>query len=308
VDVDLLRAASSWLKRDAAPGVDGLTWRQYEQNLEANLVDLHARVHRGAYRALPSRRKFIPKEDGQRPLGVASLEDKIVQRAVVEACNAIYEEDCGARVSSARPKGRWPPRCGSWPTGINDHDVTVYWALQQHRESHLSSPLGPRGSALSSIGAAHMSTHNHRWPLMLNLGTTVTAAVLLCPLMARAQPPAMASGPHVVAKDLMHKDLIGAPGMEVVVSTVEIPPGHSSRPHRHNAQVFVYELQGTMIMQVKGGPRVTLRPGQMFYENPTDIHSVSANASKSKPAKFLAFLIKDKGQSGMVPVPPDQAQ
>lgn len=94
VDVELLRAAFSWLKRDAAPGVDGLTWGQYEQNLEANLADLHARLHRGAYRAQPSRRKFIPKEDGrERPLGVASLEDKIVQRAVVEVCNAVYEED-----------------------------------------------------------------------------------------------------------------------------------------------------------------------------------------------------------------------
>jgi RNA-directed DNA polymerase len=93
VDVDLLRAAFSWLRRDAAPGVDGLTWREYEQNLEKRLVDLHARVHRGAYRALPSRRKFIPKGDGQRPLGVAALEDKIVQRAVVEVLNAIYEED-----------------------------------------------------------------------------------------------------------------------------------------------------------------------------------------------------------------------
>jgi len=94
LDVDLLRVAFSWLKRDAAPGVDGQTWRQYEQSLESNLADLHARIHRGAYRALPSRRKFIPKEDGrQRPLGVASLEDKIVQRAVVEVFNAIYEED-----------------------------------------------------------------------------------------------------------------------------------------------------------------------------------------------------------------------
>jgi RNA-directed DNA polymerase len=94
VSIDLLRAAFSWLKRDAAPGVDGLTWREYEQDLEAKLVDLHARVHRGAYRAQPSRRKFIPKEDGrQRPLGVAALEDKIVQRAVVEVLNAIYEQD-----------------------------------------------------------------------------------------------------------------------------------------------------------------------------------------------------------------------
>jgi group II intron reverse transcriptase/maturase len=94
VDVDLLRASFSWLKRDAAPGVDGVTWQQYEQNLEVNLVNLHARVHRGAYRALPSRRKFIPKPDGrERPLGIAALEDKIVQRAVVEVFNAIYEED-----------------------------------------------------------------------------------------------------------------------------------------------------------------------------------------------------------------------
>jgi len=94
VDIDLLRAAFCLLKRDAAPGVDGRTWRQYEQALEANLADLHGRVHRGAYRAMPSRRKFIPKADGrQRPLGVASLEDKIVQRAVVEVLNGICEED-----------------------------------------------------------------------------------------------------------------------------------------------------------------------------------------------------------------------
>jgi retron-type reverse transcriptase len=74
--------------------VDGRTWQQYQQNLDANLVELHARVHRGAYRALPSRRKFIPKEDGrERPLGVASLEDKILQRALVEVLNAIYEQD-----------------------------------------------------------------------------------------------------------------------------------------------------------------------------------------------------------------------
>ena len=94
VSVDLLRAAFSGLKRDAAPGVDGLTWQEYEQNLECRLVDLHARVHRDTYRVLPSRRKFISKEDGrQRPLGIAALEDKIVQRAAVEVLNAIYEED-----------------------------------------------------------------------------------------------------------------------------------------------------------------------------------------------------------------------
>jgi group II intron reverse transcriptase/maturase len=94
VTVELLRDAYGWLKRVAAPGVDGLTWRQSEQDLEASLVDLHARVHRGAYRALPSRRHYIAKPDGrQRPLGIAALEDKIVQRALAEVLNAIYEED-----------------------------------------------------------------------------------------------------------------------------------------------------------------------------------------------------------------------
>src|ERR1700675_2917364 len=94
VDVDLLRAAYALLKRDAAAGVDGVTWHDYGEGLEERLKDLHARVHRGAYRAQPSRRKYIPKPDGRkRPLGIAALEDKIVQRALVEVLNAIYEED-----------------------------------------------------------------------------------------------------------------------------------------------------------------------------------------------------------------------
>jgi RNA-directed DNA polymerase len=94
VDVDRLRAAYRAIRPKAAPGVDGVTWADYGRDLEENLRDLHARVHRGGYRARPSRRVFIPKADGRlRPLGVAALEDKILQRAVVEALNAIYETD-----------------------------------------------------------------------------------------------------------------------------------------------------------------------------------------------------------------------
>lgn len=94
VTVDLLKDAYFWLRRDAAPGVDGLTWQAYGQDLETKLIDLHERVHRGGYCALPSRRRYIAKPDGrQRPLGIAALEDKIVQRAVVEVLNAVYEED-----------------------------------------------------------------------------------------------------------------------------------------------------------------------------------------------------------------------
>src|SRR6266704_2921724 len=94
VTVDLLRDSFSSLKRKAAPGVDGITWQEYETGLEDRTTDLHSRVHRGAYRALPSRRVYIEKGDGRkRPLGIAALEDKIVQYAVVTILNQIYEED-----------------------------------------------------------------------------------------------------------------------------------------------------------------------------------------------------------------------
>ena len=102
VDVDRLRAAYWAIRPKAAPGVDGVTWRDYGQDLEANLRDLHARVHRGSYRAKPSLRAYIPKADGrQRPLGIAALEDKILQRAVVEVLNAIY----GKRRTTGMEKG-----------------------------------------------------------------------------------------------------------------------------------------------------------------------------------------------------------
>src|ERR671913_1526233 len=104
LSVDLFREAFLALKRDAAPGVDGLTWPDYEADLERNLTDLRDRVHRGTYRALPSRRRDIPKPDGrERPLAVAALEDKIVQKVAV--LNAIYEEDfLGFSYGGRRPK------------------------------------------------------------------------------------------------------------------------------------------------------------------------------------------------------------
>src|SRR5437588_3622888 len=108
--VGLLREGFYALKRKAAPGVDGVTWAEYESGLEGRLADLHGRVHRGAYRAQPSRRVYIPKPDGrQRPLGIASLEDKIVQRAVVDVLNAVYECDFLGFSYGFRP-GRSPHR------------------------------------------------------------------------------------------------------------------------------------------------------------------------------------------------------
>jgi group II intron reverse transcriptase/maturase len=106
--VDLLRDSYYALKRNAAPGVDGLRWSEYEDGLEGRLIDLHGRVHRGAHRAQPSRRVYIPKADGrQRPLGIAALEDKIVQQAVVTILNEIYEVDFRGFSYGFRP-GRSP--------------------------------------------------------------------------------------------------------------------------------------------------------------------------------------------------------
>ena len=108
LSVDLLRDSFYALQRKAAPGVDGVTWQEYETGLEDRLVDLHDRVHRGAYRAQPSRRVYIPKADGrQRPLGIAAVEDKIVQQAVVTILNQIYEVDFKGFSYGFRP-GRSP--------------------------------------------------------------------------------------------------------------------------------------------------------------------------------------------------------
>ena len=138
VSVDLLKDAYSWLKRNAAPGVDGVTWQDYAQDLEANIVDLHARIHRGAYRALPSRRKYIAKPDGrQRPLGIAALEDKIAQRALVEVLNAIYEEDFLGFSYGYRPERSQHDALDALATAITR--MKVNWILDADVRSFFDS-------------------------------------------------------------------------------------------------------------------------------------------------------------------------
>lgn len=102
--------------------------------------------------------------------------------------------------------------------------------------------------------------------------------------------------------ELMTKKLSEIPGKEVLMISVEYPPGGSDPIHRHNASAFVYVLEGSIVMQVKGGKQVTLRPGETFYEGPEDVHLVGRNASKTKPAKFVVLLIKDPGTPVLVPV------
>lgn len=117
-------------------------------------------------------------------------------------------------------------------------------------------------------------------------------ALLLCPMLACATPAGPVSAETVT--ELMTRDLIGVRGKEVIVIAVTYLGGGASLPHRHDAQVFVYVVEGELTMQLKGGAPVTLRPGQTFYEGPSDIHQVSANASQTAPAKILVFMVKDK--------------
>jgi quercetin dioxygenase-like cupin family protein len=110
----------------------------------------------------------------------------------------------------------------------------------------------------------------------------------------------MAQEPKVTS--LMSKDLKESPGKELLMITVEHAPGGSSPIHRHNAHAMLYVLEGSVVQQVKGGKEVTLTPGQTFYEGPDDVHTVDRNASKTQPAKFVVFLIKDKGAPALIPV------
>jgi quercetin dioxygenase-like cupin family protein len=102
-------------------------------------------------------------------------------------------------------------------------------------------------------------------------------------------------------KALMAKDLVGAPGKETVMLAVEYPPGSAEPVHRHNAQAFVYVVEGSVVMQVKGQAPVTLKPGDTFYEGNDDVHVVGRNASQTEPARFVVFLVKAKGAPPVLP-------
>jgi quercetin dioxygenase-like cupin family protein len=139
------------------------------------------------------------------------------------------------------------------------------------------------------------------------VGASAVAVVFCCLPLTGADggsaAPAAGAPPAGSVKELMTRPLLGASGKEIRMITVEYLPGGTSLPHRHNAQVFVYVLEGTVRMQVRGSPTVTLGPGGTFYEGPEDIHTVSANASQTKPAKLLVFMIKDVGAPVSVAVP-----
>ena len=134
--------------------------------------------------------------------------------------------------------------------------------------------------------------------------TLMFVLLFLMPGSLMAQQPAAANqAPQATVTSLTSKDLPEFPGKEGLMIMVEYPPGTVDPIHRHNAHAFVYVLEGSIIMQVKGGKEVTLGPGQTFYEGPNDLHVVGRNANSTRPAKFVAFFIKDKGAPVLVPTP-----
>ena len=118
------------------------------------------------------------------------------------------------------------------------------------------------------------------------------------PALEAAAPPA---APEAKVTPLLSKDLKECPGKEGQMIAVEYPPGSVDPVHRHNAHAFVYVLEGSIVMQLKGGKEVTLKPGDTFYEGPDDVHTVGRNASKTAPARFVVFFVKDKGAPVLIP-------
>ena len=127
------------------------------------------------------------------------------------------------------------------------------------------------------------------------------SAILTILLLLSCTVVSASAADEAKVTELNTKALDDIPGKEVTMIMVEYPPGSKDPVHRHNAAVFVYVLEGSIIMQMKGGEKVTLHPGQTFYEDPKGIHLVGENASKTKPAKFVALLVKDKGAPIFVP-------
>ena len=128
---------------------------------------------------------------------------------------------------------------------------------------------------------------------------TKLALLLVCLMSVALEPKEAPKEAHVTP--LFSKDLMDILDKEGLMITVEYPPGSSDPIHRHNADAFVYVLEGSIVMQLRGGKEVTLTPGQTFYEGPDDVHVIGRNASQTKPAKFVVFLVKDKGAPVLVP-------
>ena len=130
---------------------------------------------------------------------------------------------------------------------------------------------------------------------------TIGATLVLAGSAQLAAPAHAHAAPQPIVVPIMQKDVADVPGREMLMLSVEYPPGAVETIHRHDAYAFVYVLEGSVIEQVRGGKEATLTPGQTFYEGPNDVHTVGRNASTTKPAKFLVVMLKKKGADAVLP-------
>src|SRR5262249_13404551 len=156
--------------------------------------------------------------------------------------------------------------------------------------------------SMSRTSLVRFAGENER-EIMRNKKLMLVLLFLMTGTLMAQQPRVTPQAPQATVTSLMSKDLTELPGKEALMIMVEYPPGCIDPIHRHNSRAFVYVLEGSIVMQVKGGKEVTLTPGQTFYEGPDDVHVVGRNASSARPAKFVAFFIKDKGAPVLTPVP-----
>src|SRR4029077_15079657 len=179
----------------------------------------------------------------------------------------------------------------------NKRPLTQRRGRRPHRRDsfrRLSEHLGPKVKPKKSTSRTRLMKTHSCFRLLTN---ALTGAILFTITALQAE-----AADQVKVTDLMTKDLVNFPGKEVTMITVDYPPGGADPVHRHNASAFVYVLEGSIVMQMKGEKEVTLHPGDTFYEDPAGIHLVGKNASDTNPAKFLVFLVKDKGAPILIPV------
>jgi RNA-directed DNA polymerase len=248
VNLDLLRLSFYALKRSAAPGVDGVTWKDYEATLESNLQGLHDRVQRGAYRALPSRRKYIPKPDGRpRPLGIAALEDKILQRAVVAVLNAIYEEDFLGFSYGFRPKRSQHDALDALMVGIQRRKVS--WILDADYRSFFDT--------VSHSWLLRFLEHRIGDERILRLICKwLKAGVLEEGIVTESEAgtPQGATASPLLANVYLH---YGAPGQTWCLQRVKFPPRQEVQPPHRESSLGSEEVTNRTKRRQSDGRAVT---------------------------------------------------
>jgi quercetin dioxygenase-like cupin family protein len=186
------------------------------------------------------------------------------------------------------------PKAPYFGVEINDRSLTPGEGARIGRDSFRRLAEHPKVKPKKSTSRTRLMKTHSCFRLLTN---ALTGAILFTTTALQAE-----EADQVKVTDLMTKDLVNFPGKEVTMFTVDYPPGGADPVHRHNASAFVYVLEGSIVMQMKGEEKVTLHPGDTFYEDPAGIHLVGKNASDTKPAKFLVFLVKDKGAPLLIPV------